>query len=138
MKESFIIDACVMIAFLSDEEGATYVERILSDAQQRKSKLFMHSINLLEVYYGIYREDGPEMAEMILGKISKLPIKLIDTIKENVFREAGRLKATYKISLADSIVLAEALIKKALLVTADHHEFDILEKKERIRFSWIR
>jgi uncharacterized protein len=138
MIEVFIIDACAMIAFLGDEEGATHVERILSDARDGKSKLFMNSINLLEVFYGIYREDGPEMAEMILEKISKLPIKLIDTIKENVFREAGRLKATYKISLADSIVLAEALIKKALLVTADHHEFDILEKKERIRFSWIR
>ncbi len=135
MKDSFIIDACALIAFLADEEGAANVERILIDSN---NKVFLHTINLLEIYYGIFREEGREKAEMVLKKIIKLPIKLIDTLKDKTVREAGRLKATYKISLADSIVLAEASLKKARIVTADHHEFDIIEKKEPIRFSWIR
>jgi uncharacterized protein len=138
MKNVFVIDACALIAFLADEEGANNVERILSDAKREKCKVSMHKINLLEIFYGVYREEGKEKAEKVLEKIAKLPIKLIDTIKDNVFREAGRLKATFKISLADSIVLAEASIKKAGLVTADHHEFDLVEKQETIRFYWIR
>jgi uncharacterized protein len=138
MKDVFIIDACALIAFLADEEGASNVESLLSDAKSRKCKVFIHKINLLEIFYGIYREEGKEKAEKVLEKIAKLPIKQLDTIKDKVFKEAGRLKATFKISLADSIVLAEASTKKARLVTADHHEFDLIEKKEMIRFSWIR
>lgn len=34
----------------------------------------------------------------------------------------------FSISLADSIVLAEAKVRKNSLVTCDHHEFDPIEK----------
>jgi len=138
MKKVYVIDACALIAFLADEEGAGIVESILKEAEKRKCKLFMNRINLLEVFYGVYREEGKEKAEEVLERILKLPIKIIKTIKSKVLKEAGRLKATYKISLADSIALAETLTKKALILTADHHEFDEIEEKERINFSWIR
>ena len=52
--------------------------------------------------------------------------------------EAGRLKSKYRISLADSIALAEALILGGELLTCDHHEFDVIKKKEPINFMWIR
>ena len=52
--------------------------------------------------------------------------------------EAGRLKATYKISLADSVALAEAFVSGGTLLTADHHELDVIEKHEKIQFQWIR
>lgn len=135
MKQVYVLDACALIAFLVDEEGAGKVEGILKEAKKGKCKLFMNSINLLEVFYGIYREEGKEKAEKVLERILKLPIK---TIKSKVFKEAGRLNATYKISLADSIALTETLTKKALILTADHHEFDEIEKKEKVNFSWIR
>jgi len=44
----------------------------------------------------------------------------------------------YKMSLADSIGLAEAIINKGYFVTADHHELDIVEKKEHLDMIWIR
>ncbi len=138
MKDIFILDACALIAFLADETGADNVERCLKDAENGKCKIFMHRINLLEIFYGIYREEGEEEAEEVLESILRLPIKIISTVKNKVFREAGRLKATYKISLADSILLGETLIRKARVITSDHHEFDILEEKEPIDFSWIR
>ena len=53
--------------------------------------------------------------------------------------EAGRLKACYRISIADSVALAEASVSWGRLLTADHHEFDAVEKKEgNIGFCWIR
>jgi predicted nucleic acid-binding protein len=53
--------------------------------------------------------------------------------------EAGRLKTTYKISLADAIALAEASVSGGILVTADHHEMDKIEQAEpNIKFRWIR
>jgi hypothetical protein len=42
-----------------------------------------------------------------------------------------------KISLADSIALSTAYLLKGM-VTSDHHEFDIIEQKEKISFCWIR
>jgi predicted nucleic acid-binding protein len=59
--------------------------------------------------------------------------------QENVaFTQAGRLKATYKISLADSIALAQAIVVNGSLLTCDHHEFDAIEGKESLNFHWIR
>jgi predicted nucleic acid-binding protein len=54
------------------------------------------------------------------------------------FAEAGRLKATYKISIADAVVLAQASVSGGAVVTADHHELDVVEQNESIAFKWIR
>jgi hypothetical protein len=59
-------------------------------------------------------------------------------LTDSVFNEAGRFKASYRISLADSIALAETIVSSGELLTADHHEFDVIEKQEEIKFHWIR
>ena len=86
--------------------------------------VYINKINILEVYYGVFREEGKDKAEEILVKILALPLKIIDKLEDTVFKEAGRLKAIYKISLADSLALAEAKTRGSRIVTADHHEFD--------------
>lgn len=138
MKEVFVLDACSLIAFFGDEDGADKVENVFRKARADECIIYMNKLNILEVYYGVFREDGEEKAEEILDKILALPISVIDKLKDNVFKEAGRLKATYKISLADSIVLAEAKIMGAKVLTADHHEFDPIDKEGEVIFHWIR
>jgi predicted nucleic acid-binding protein len=66
------------------------------------------------------------------------PIAVDHEITDEIFAEAGRLKASYKISLADAIALAEASVSGGALLTADHHEFDVVEKNEKFQFQWIR
>ena len=73
----------------------------------------------------------------ILNHIKELNI-IIGEFTDKIFLEAGRLKATYRISLADSIALAEAIVSDGILLTADHHEFDLIETSEEIKFLWIR
>jgi predicted nucleic acid-binding protein len=73
-----------------------------------------------------------------LNEIKKSPIKINHEITDSLIIQAGRLKGKYKISLADSIGLAEAIIINGAFVTADHHELDIVDKNEKIRFVWIR
>jgi len=131
------MDACALIAFLRDELGAETVTIILKSAKECKIEIHMNSINLLEVYYDIYRNLGKTKANQELTMIKKLPIIIQSTLSE-VFNEAGRYKASYKISLADSIALAETSVCGGELLTADHHEFDIIEKQEKIKFHWIR
>jgi predicted nucleic acid-binding protein len=98
----------------------------------------MNKVNLLEVYYVIRRVLGKEQADYIVSELKKRPIIINQGITDEIFSEAGRLKAEYKMSLADSMALAEASVTGGELLTADHHEFDVVEEKEKIRFCWIR
>jgi len=97
----------------------------------------MNRVNLLEVFYSYYRDNGKEYSENIMDGVAK-SIVSISEFDKGLFNEAGRLKASYRISLADSIVLAQAIATGCELLTADHHEFDAIEGKESIRFQWIR
>ena len=116
--EAFVLDACSLIAFLNDEEGADKVEDLLRKAKEEKVALYMNKVNILEIYYGIYRDDGEEAADEILSKILKLPIVIIDNLSDGVLRESGRLKAGYSISLADSFAIGEANVRSAQLEVA--------------------
>jgi len=132
------MDACALLALSNNEEGAELVNDILKDARHGAVEVVMHQLNLLEVYYGVYRDVGKEEAASRLENARQLPMMINPTIDPQMLEEAGRLKATYKVSLADSIVLAQAAVLGAKLLTADHHEFDIVEQKEPIKFQWVR
>ncbi|MBN1226098.1 MAG: type II toxin-antitoxin system VapC family toxin [Deltaproteobacteria bacterium] len=138
MKKSFVLDACALIAFFNDEEGAGKVEELLRGAKEKKFDLSMNKINILEIYYGVYREVGFEASEEVLAKIRKLPITIVDKLEDSIFKESGRIKATYRVSLADCVAIAEAKVRGAKLATADHHEFDLLEKEGEVGLYWIR
>jgi predicted nucleic acid-binding protein len=138
MSIRYILDACALIALLKDEAGAEEVSGIFNDAFKGEALIFMNKINLLEVFYDVYRSVNKEAADNVVFELTKRPITIVPGISDAVFAEAGRLKATYKISLADSIALAEASVSGGSLVTADHHEFDSIEKHESIHFYWIR
>lgn len=138
MPEKFVLDACAVIAYLNDEEGSDKLEELLWNASKGTNSLFMHELNLLEIYYGVYRDEDEQLAEETYDRIINLPIKMITGIKKSVFKTAGRLKAIYRISLADSIALAEAKVRDNPLVTCDHHEFDPIQKQNELSFLWIR
>jgi predicted nucleic acid-binding protein len=136
--DRYLFDACALIAYYADEEGADTVRDIIKQAFQKKNLTFISQINLLEVFYDIYKSQGEDEAKDFLDEITRTPIKIIETMDISVFIEAGRLKASYRISLADSIFLAESLKNNYIGVTADHHELDIVKDKENANLFWIR
>ena len=138
MKNVYVLDACAVIALITDEVGADIVSEVINNAYIGEADVFLNKLNLLEVYYGLFRTYGKEYADDRLEKINKLPLVTIHEISDTVFLEAGRIKATHRISIADAVALAEASVSGATLVTADHHEMDIIDKNEKIRFLWIR
>ena len=69
MMEIFVLDACSLIAFFNDEEGADQVENLLRMAEEKKVKLYMNKLNILEIYYGVYRDDWEKVAEETFHKI---------------------------------------------------------------------
>ena len=137
MTQAYILDACAIIALLKGEAGADIVEGILTQPAD-KSIVYMCKLNLLEMYYGFYRTDGLEVAEKRFQAVANSSVVLISELTDIAFRNAGRLKATYKMSLGDSILLGEALSAQLTVVTSDHHEFDKIEENESLNFLWIR
>ena len=136
--DKYLFDACALIAFYTNEDGADIVHDIIEKAYQKKCLVSISQINLLEVFYDVYKSQGEKEAKDFLDDIACSPIKIIQPIDKFVFIEAGRLKASYRISLADSVFLAESLKNDYIGVTADHHELDIIEKKENANMLWIR
>ena len=131
-----MLDACALIALLKNEAGSDIVADAYKEAERGEAGIIMNRVNLLEVFYGYYRDDGKAYASNIMAGIEQSVIA-ISEFDKTLFPEAGRLKASYKISLSDSIVLAQALVTSGKLLTADRHEFDPINGREPISFHWI-
>ena len=138
MNDIYVLDACALIALLSQEIGYDNVKEIIEKSKDKETKIIMHTVNLFEVYYHIYRLYDGVAALNFLNEIKNSPIQLRTEVTDDIIINAGKLKAQYKISLADAIGLAEAIISNGSFVTADHHELDVIDKNENINFIWIR
>lgn len=132
---TYVIDACALIAYLREEQGSDKLCKLLKD---RKNSFFMHSINIGEVYYDSLRISGEEKAQELFDDIAKLPINVIWTLDIPFINLVGKYKTSYKISYADSFVLALAEREGGIVISTDHHEFDPLEDAGVLRFSWLR
>ena len=127
----YILDACALLAFLNDEEGAEKIEDLLNQSVANDISVSMSIINLFEVYYGELRDKGAEIARIVLEMVQHYSIKIINTVSEQVFREAARLKAAHKMSIADSIGLATAIELSGQFVSSDHHELEAVASNLR-------
>jgi PIN domain nuclease of toxin-antitoxin system len=137
--KTYIFDACALIAYFSKENGADNVKNILRDViDDENITIFMNKINLLEVYYKMIKVYDIKKADEMLEIVKKLPIKVISELRDDVLRKAGYLKSIYRMSLADSIAVAETIINNGSLVTSDHHEIEPIEKAEKINVTWFR
>jgi predicted nucleic acid-binding protein len=138
LRDTFVLDACALIAMLANEPGAENVRKIILDAIHRSVYVKINQINLLEVYYKICNVYDQDVANKIIAKIKKLPIEIIIGLKEKTFNEAGRIKSKYKVPLGDSIAVAECIIGNSILVTSDHNDFEKIEKNENLTINWFR
>ena len=97
----------------------------------------MHAVNLGEVYYDILRSNK-QKAETLFKIIDKLQIQIIWEIEKQLIKTAGHYKINFKISYADSFVLATAKLNNAKIISTDHHEFDTVEHNTDLKFFWLR
>jgi len=134
----FVLDACSLIAVLTMEKGADNIRNLFQKTVDNQAALIMNKLNFLEVYYKIYKVYGKVSADNLLETMKQMPVIIKDTLTDEVLKEAGRIKVEYKMSLADSVAIAETIINKGSLVTSDHHEIEPVEKKEKLSITWFR
>ncbi len=116
-----VLDSSAMIAYLRKETGALVVERIITDP---KNVCYAHAINLCEVFYDALRVGGPVKAEAFLEDLFLLGITERNDFDTDFWKEVGRLKASYRASLADfcGVVMTNRL--NGTFLTADRRDFE--------------
>jgi ribonuclease VapC len=108
---------------------------VLRDAEAQRRKVEVCAVNLGEVFTGIIRERGLEVAEETRKALRQAPIS-VEPVREPLAWRAGKLKASYSLSFADTFAAALALEHKGILYTGDP-EFIPLEHGEGLKVRWL-
>ncbi len=131
--EHYIFDAFAIIAYLNNESGADRVGKILTDAQAGKGKIFMHAVNLGEVYYHVFKEEGESIANAIWGIVKNYPLEISYELDEGLLLDVCRIKGSYLVSYADAFALMMAHRYDGHLVTGDSE----MKRVEKVKLVWI-
>jgi ribonuclease VapC len=119
----FVLDTSALFTLIEDEDGADRVEEVL-----RQHEIIIPWVAILEVMYISRREYGDEVANRRYAMLKKLNARIIWEADEPTLLVAARLKATGRLSLADSIIAATAIQHRATLLHKDP-EYDTLAGK---------
>jgi predicted nucleic acid-binding protein len=132
----FVLDASAMIAFLRDEPGAEAVAEALLDPE---SRCYAHALNLCEVFYDFHRASGRDDALNAIADLLRIGVMEDTSLDSGVWQAAGTLKANLRrVSLADCFAIELADRMNATILTADHHEFDVLAGHLEYHIRFIR
>lgn len=132
-KDKYVLDSYAVLAFLKEEPGWEAVNALLHAAERQQLSIYLNYVNLGEIYYAVYRDKGPVLADRAVSLIKRWPVKLIE-VRQDMAISAGRVKAENKLSYADAYVVATALLKKARVLTGDE-EFTGVE--DLIGVEWL-
>jgi len=133
--KTVVLDACALIAYLRDEPGAEQVAQLVQDP---KMVCIAHRLNLIEVYYEVLRQSNELTARQALAALQQDNVQERADFGYRFLFEVGKLKASQKLSLADCFCLALARKLQAVLVTSDHHEFDVIAATSPDSILFIR
>lgn len=120
----YVLDTSALLAYIEDEEGADLVDSLLEQAEKDQLLLLVSFATVTEIFYLSLREQGETVARERLELLDQLPLIRVES-NPSACLAAGRLKAKFSISLADSWIAALAKSSEARLVHKDP-EFDAL------------
>lgn len=115
--KSFVLDTSAMLAFWNDESGADQVERILK-AVRLGSKVYISFMTLMEGKYQLWRRVGKGAAEEFERMTRNLPLSRVD-VTDSILNYAAEIKATTRLSVADSWIIATSIETGSALVHKD-------------------
>ncbi len=129
----YVLDSWAALAYLKKEKSGGAVKAFLVDADREKCALYMHKMNLAELYYIIYRNGGEAEADRILSWFRALPISFVDFSDELLFA-AAKLKGKCAIAFSDCFVVATAQRCGGEILTGDP-EFRKVE--DLVKIQWL-
>ena len=81
---SVVLDACALIAFLVDEEGADRIAELLSN-----NVCYIHAANVYEVYYDMLERSNEQTADNMLDALTELGLNVVCDMKQSLIRGAA-------------------------------------------------
>lgn len=113
-KSPYLLDTSAVMTLLEDEDGAERVEMLLRDEE-----VLLPFMTLLEIYYIALREHSEDIADIRYAILKHSGATILWDVDEPLLLTAGRLKASYRLSLADALIAALAMRHQAVLVHKD-------------------
>jgi len=107
-----VLDSSAWLAFFADEKNAEIFRPIVLDTET----LFVPTICIYEVFKVILRERDESSALFFIGVMQKARIINIDF---EISLNAAKLNSSFKLPMADSMILASANKVNATLWTQD-------------------
>ncbi len=118
MPDLYLLDTSAIVAFTDQEEGADEVERLLDAARKNECRLETCAVSLMELYYVALQEKGEDEATKLIALVKSWPVTWIYP-DERTLLQAGKIKAAYRLSVADALIAAVAKLRQATLVHKD-------------------
>jgi predicted nucleic acid-binding protein len=117
-KRIFVFDTSAFLALRSDERGADRVQALLEQAARNQCRLLVSFMTRMELLYGIQREEGENAARDALRLVDSFAIHWVPC-EPHILETASRIKASGRISVADSWIGATAIVHHATLLHKD-------------------
>ncbi len=110
-RSKFLLDTSAILTFLEDEVGAERTETLL-----RNEDILVPFLVLLETYYITLQEQTEDVADKRHALLKQLPVTFLWNTDEPTILTAARFKARFRISLADALMAAFAVMQETILV----------------------
>ena len=128
-----VLDSYAIIAFLFKEKGYEKVLKLFEWASENNITNLITSPNWAEVRYIVQRKVGTKKWEEVRHKLLGLPFEVVPA-DQALAELAGKIKASYKMSLADCFAAALAKMKKLEVYTGDP---EFKEVESDIKIVWL-
>jgi ribonuclease VapC len=132
-RRGFVLDSHALLAYFEGESSGTRVRALISEAEERRIRLYPSLINWGEVTYIVRREKGELAAHEVIARIDVQPITLRG-VDRRLVQAAATLKAEHAIAYADAFAAATASVLQMPVVTGDS-EFECLEPQIEILWT---
>lgn len=129
MPERYTFDSEAILAFYLGEKGGEVTQSLLEQIKSGEAEGNISIINLTEIYYILARVD-PNLPKSIEKKLRLMGLKVIPVEdNDDLWRNAAKIKAKHRLSLADAFAAATAEKQKTTLIIGTDKEFDELNIK---------
>jgi ribonuclease VapC len=127
VADLYVLDTSAILTLTDEEEGADEVEDILDTARADACLIEVCSISLMELSYITLQEQGEDAAAQLVALVKSWPVTWVYP-DEKMLRQAAKLKAFHRLSLADALIAAVAKLHDTTLVYKDP-EFESLAEQ---------
>jgi predicted nucleic acid-binding protein len=118
LADLYVLDTSAILTYTDQEDGVVEVETLLENARFAKCRIEACSISLMEIYYLTIRASGEDQAARLVALIKSWPLLWVYP-DEKILLQAGKLKAAFRLSVADALIAAVAKLHRACLVHKD-------------------